>query len=274
MGGTDDGGGAAVVGGLQGHDVERAATLLDALGRTRAGPRRATVQAHSPLAPPQHEGASFDRRQHADPVRVRSRPARDHPRRRRQERGLDGLVPTADPACRPVARRAPSQRRKGGAMEEWRTLRRKRPLNEERMALYRRVIEADLRAGGLRLGELRRRRGVHQTVLADALDVSQPNVSRIEAQDDVYLSTLARYVAALGGDLEVRCGVRRRIGAPDPAERDSSDLFNDGYRRSDEWAQAPSVSGRAGGRSAGPRSRSARSARRRSRARLRFPSRA
>ena len=50
----------------------------------------------------------------------------------------------------------------------------------------------------------RRRRGIHQTVLADALDVSQPNVSRIEAQDDVYLSTLARYVAALGGDLEVR----------------------------------------------------------------------
>lgn len=89
-------------------------------------------------------------------------------------------------------------------MEEWRTLRRKRPLNEERMALYRRVIEADLRAGELRLGELRRRRGVNQTDVADALDVSQPNISRIELQDDVYLSTLARYVAALGGDLEIR----------------------------------------------------------------------
>jgi hypothetical protein len=33
--------------------------------------------------------------------------------------------------------------------------------------------------------------------------VSQPNVSHIEQQDDVYLSTLARYIAALGGHLEV-----------------------------------------------------------------------
>ena len=33
--------------------------------------------------------------------------------------------------------------------------------------------------------------------------MSQPNVSRIEQEEDVYLSTLARYVAALGGHLEV-----------------------------------------------------------------------
>jgi len=56
----------------------------------------------------------------------------------------------------------------------------------------------------LRLAEVRRRRGVSQAVMADALEVSQPNISRIEQEDDVYLSTLARYVAALGGHLEVR----------------------------------------------------------------------
>jgi DNA-binding XRE family transcriptional regulator len=51
---------------------------------------------------------------------------------------------------------------------------------------------------------VRRRRGVSQATIAAALEVSQPNVSRIEQEDDVYLSTLARYVAALGGHLEVR----------------------------------------------------------------------
>jgi transcriptional regulator with XRE-family HTH domain len=56
----------------------------------------------------------------------------------------------------------------------------------------------------LRLAELRRQRGVSQTQLADTLTVTQPNISRIEQEDDVYLSTLARYVAALGGRLEVR----------------------------------------------------------------------
>ena len=56
----------------------------------------------------------------------------------------------------------------------------------------------------LRLADVRRRRGISQATIAEALDVSQPNISRIEREDDVYLSTLARYVAALGGHLEVR----------------------------------------------------------------------
>jgi DNA-binding XRE family transcriptional regulator len=89
-------------------------------------------------------------------------------------------------------------------VEEWRTIRRKRPLNEERVGLYRRVVEADARLSSLQIARLRRRRGVSQALVADALDVSQPNISRIEQQDDLYLSTLARYVAALGGELELR----------------------------------------------------------------------
>lgn len=81
----------------------------------------------------------------------------------------------------------------------WRTVRGQRPLNEGRVAAYRRLMDAELR-----LAEARRRRGVSQAAIAQALEVSQPNVSRIEQQDDVYLSTVARYVAALGGHLEVQ----------------------------------------------------------------------
>lgn len=80
----------------------------------------------------------------------------------------------------------------------WRTIRGQRPLDEGQVAAYRRLMDAELQ-----LAEARRRRGVSQALIAEALEVSQPNVSRIEQQDDVYLSTLARYVAALGGHLEV-----------------------------------------------------------------------
>lgn len=81
----------------------------------------------------------------------------------------------------------------------WRTVRGQRPLNEGRVAAYKRLMDAELR-----LSELRAKRGLSQSAIADALAVSQPNVSRIEQEDDVYLSTLARYVAALGGHIEVR----------------------------------------------------------------------
>lgn len=55
------------------------------------------------------------------------------------------------------------------------------------------------------LGELRRKLDLTQAVLADRLDVTQENVSQIErGEADVRLSTLSRYVQALGGQLEVR----------------------------------------------------------------------
>lgn len=85
------------------------------------------------------------------------------------------------------------------ATRDWRSVRARRPLNEGSVDTYKRLMEA-----GVRLAEVRRRRGMSQAKLAEALEVSQPNVSRIEQEDDVYLSTLARYVAALGGQLEVR----------------------------------------------------------------------
>jgi len=56
----------------------------------------------------------------------------------------------------------------------------------------------------LELAKLREGRRVTQTQLAATLEVTQANVSRIEHEDDIYLSTLSGYVQALGGKLEVR----------------------------------------------------------------------
>src|SRR5262249_1328087 len=53
------------------------------------------------------------------------------------------------------------------------------------------------------LGDLRKARELTQVQLAKWLDVSQAQVSRLENQTDLYLSTLASYVEAMGGGLEV-----------------------------------------------------------------------
>lgn len=55
----------------------------------------------------------------------------------------------------------------------------------------------------MRLAELRKIREITQVELAEALSTTQSGVSRIERQDDVHLSTLLRYVHALGGELEI-----------------------------------------------------------------------
>ena len=50
-----------------------------------------------------------------------------------------------------------------------------------------------------RLGELRRALGATQTQVADHMGTSQPAVAAIEARSDVRLSTLYRYLDAIGG---------------------------------------------------------------------------
>jgi transcriptional regulator with XRE-family HTH domain len=53
------------------------------------------------------------------------------------------------------------------------------------------------------LPELRRQAGLTQEQLAQRLDVTQSWISQIESETDVRLSTLAAYVAALGGQLRL-----------------------------------------------------------------------
>jgi transcriptional regulator with XRE-family HTH domain len=53
------------------------------------------------------------------------------------------------------------------------------------------------------LGEIRRARQMTQETLAEALSMSQSEVSKVEHRTDVYVSTLRRYIEAMGGELEI-----------------------------------------------------------------------
>jgi len=53
------------------------------------------------------------------------------------------------------------------------------------------------------LRELRRISKMSQARIAETLKISQPAVSKIEKQTDMYLSTLRSYVEAMGGELDV-----------------------------------------------------------------------
>jgi DNA-binding XRE family transcriptional regulator len=53
------------------------------------------------------------------------------------------------------------------------------------------------------LKELRRISAKSQAKIAETLKISQPAVSKIEKQTDMYLSTLRSYVEAMGGELDV-----------------------------------------------------------------------
>lgn len=54
------------------------------------------------------------------------------------------------------------------------------------------------------LRELRQLAGKGQAEIASALNIKQPSVSKIENQNDMYLSTLRSYVDAIGGELELK----------------------------------------------------------------------
>jgi DNA-binding XRE family transcriptional regulator len=54
------------------------------------------------------------------------------------------------------------------------------------------------------LNDLRAARALTQTKMAELLDVSQSEISKIEKRTDMYVSTLAGYIAAMGGSLEIR----------------------------------------------------------------------
>ena len=55
----------------------------------------------------------------------------------------------------------------------------------------------------MRLAEIRKAVGQTQVELANRLDVAQGSVSKIENAGDMYLSTLRKYVEALGGELHL-----------------------------------------------------------------------
>lgn len=76
---------------------------------------------------------------------------------------------------------------------------------QEIPATRRAAIEAEVAAilDELPLDELRRARELSQVDLAELLGTKQSSISKLEQQTDMYLSTLKRYVEAMGGELVI-----------------------------------------------------------------------
>jgi DNA-binding XRE family transcriptional regulator len=85
-------------------------------------------------------------------------------------------------------------------VHKWREIRGKK-LPKETLDRIDKEVSADLLEMDLR--ELRELAGVTQVDLAESAEMSQSQLSQIENRDDHLLSTLRRYVEALGGRLEV-----------------------------------------------------------------------
>jgi DNA-binding XRE family transcriptional regulator len=88
----------------------------------------------------------------------------------------------------------------------WREVRAERiktAADEARVKTAKAELDAEVRA--YRLAELRKQHGYTQHDLADALHVSQARISKMEHGElsRTELSTIRRYVEALGGRLEV-----------------------------------------------------------------------
>jgi len=83
-----------------------------------------------------------------------------------------------------------------------------RQIREERSKLtpaQRAEVDAEVHAdvARMRLPELRRARQLSQVTLADLLDMSQGDVSKLERRTDTYVRTLRRYIEAAGGSLHI-----------------------------------------------------------------------
>jgi hypothetical protein len=72
-------------------------------------------------------------------------------------------------------------------------------VNQHRAAIYERLMDAQER-----IARARHQRGVDHAVVQAALDQADGALSEDERYEDLYLASLAHYVRALGGQLEVR----------------------------------------------------------------------
>jgi DNA-binding XRE family transcriptional regulator len=85
----------------------------------------------------------------------------------------------------------------------WRDVRSRVNLDEAEVAAHQERMRGEVRAH--RLKEMRERRGLTQQEVAARMDVSQPRVAAIEKGElpATEVSTIERYVSALGGKLEI-----------------------------------------------------------------------
>ena len=82
----------------------------------------------------------------------------------------------------------------------WKEIRKRVVKSEDEpyIARHREVLEAELR-----LAAVRKKRKKSQATVAKKLSVSQTNISQLERGGDPKLSTVAGYIDALGGRLEM-----------------------------------------------------------------------
>jgi ribosome-binding protein aMBF1 (putative translation factor) len=72
------------------------------------------------------------------------------------------------------------------------------PEGRARAAARTKALLADVH-----LQELRRARELSQEDLAERLGATQPEVSKMEGRADMYVSTIRRYIEAMGGELDI-----------------------------------------------------------------------
>ena len=85
-------------------------------------------------------------------------------------------------------------------LHKWDDIKRKH-FSKKQLATIKREVDREILEPQLR--ELRQMAGVTQTELAAKADMLQAEISRIEQREDHLVSTLRKYVEALGGELEV-----------------------------------------------------------------------
>ena len=96
-------------------------------------------------------------------------------------------------------------------VHDWNDIKRKK-LSDEKIAEIREQAAQDVLE--MHLKTLREQLGITQSELDELMNTQQPQLSKMENQTDFLMSTLRRYVEALGGDLEVTAvfeGTRIRL---------------------------------------------------------------
>jgi hypothetical protein len=83
--------------------------------------------------------------------------------------------------------------------ERWEEIRRANPVNERRVAAYQRLLEA-----AEQISQARHRSGEAWTRIERALSAGELSDAELPVEPDLYLTSLTRFVAALGGHVEVR----------------------------------------------------------------------
>ena len=77
----------------------------------------------------------------------------------------------------------------------------KNKLSHESQARVKKRVKDLLRE--MPLAELRQARQMTQEQIAHTLKIKQASVSKMEGQTDMYISTMRKYVEAMGGELEI-----------------------------------------------------------------------